>query len=167
MNETHDKIQIRVVTEGRKLKVVECISSRLCTKLEELGKLSPDGYLDVYEAGYLAYKGMLELNGKVGDTAFEKVLPLIDDFLMFQVYLDLRKRGKRVIRGPAERSLLIIEPNRIIEVHVLGEGEHITPGALADLADYSTANSRIPIVAIVDSTGIITYYNMRRSDNIL
>ncbi len=167
MNEARGDIQVRVVTEGRKLKIVECVSSRLCTKLEELGKLSPDGYLDVYEAGYLAYKGMLELNGKVGDTAFEKILPLIDDFLMFQVYLDLRKRGKRVIRGPAKRSLLIIEPNRIIEVHVLGEGEHITPGALADLADYSTANSRIPIVAIVDSTGIITYYNMRRSDNIL
>ncbi|MCE4614573.1 MAG: hypothetical protein F7B60_03495 [Desulfurococcales archaeon] len=160
-----ETVQIKAEIESDKLKVIECLSERLCSKLEEYGKIQDNG-LDVYEAGFLAYKGLLEVNGKTGEDAFEKILPLIDDFLVFQVYLDLRKRGKRVIRGPIRRSLLLIEGSRIYEIHVLGEGEFTTPKDIVKLAEYSSVNARHPVVAIVDSTGIITYYTMRKSDSI-
>lgn len=158
-------VQIKVIIESGKLKITECLSDRLCSKLKEYGKIQDD-YLEIYEGGFLAYRGMLEVNGKSGEEAFENILPLIDDFLVFQVYLDLRKKGKKVVRGPASRSLLLIEGSRIYEIHVLGEGENTTPKDIVKLAEYSSANARQPVVAIVDSTGIITYYTMRKSDSI-
>ncbi len=157
-------VQIKLKSEGDgKLRVSECLSQRLCNKLEEYGKLR-EGYIDPYEAGFLVYKGIAEFDGRIGEEAFEKIIGFIDDFLMFQVYLDLRKRGKRVTRGPRKRSLLLIEGSHIYEVHVMSEGETITPHDLAELSKYSLANARTPIAAIVDSTGIITYYSMAKSD---
>jgi tRNA splicing endonuclease len=165
LENSQEVIQIRTVIESGKLRLVKCLSERLCNKLEEYGKIK-DNILDIYEAGFLAYKGMLEVDGKRGEDAFEKILPLIDDFLVFQVYLDLRKKGKKVIRGPVRRSLLLIEGAHVYEIHVLGEGELTTPRDMVKLAEYSSANARHPVVAIVDSTGIITYYTMRKSDSI-
>ena len=159
------EVQIKAVIESGKLKITECLSERLCSKLKEYGKIQDD-YLEVYEGGFLAYRGMLEVNGKTGEDSFEKILPLIDDFLVFQVYLDLRKKGKKVIRGPIRRSLLLIEGSHIYEVHVLGEGEYTTPKDIVKLAEYSSANARQPVVAIVDSTGLISYYTMRKSESI-
>ena len=164
MKALYRDVQVRIYgNNDGKLRIDECLSTRLCSKLEEYGKLR-DGYIDPYEAGFLVYKGVAEFNGKTGEEAFEKIIGFIDDFLMFQVYLDLRKRGKRVSRGPRRRSLLLIEGSHVYEVHVMSEGEIITPRELAELSKYSLANARTPIAAIVDSTGIITYYSMAKSD---
>lgn len=139
----------------------DCGESRLCNKLRADGRLGEDGFLDLLEAGYLAFQGLLCVEDKCGWDAFSIVSRLVGDLNLLTVYIDLRRRGKRVIRGPMRDSLLVLGGSRSIEVYVLAEYREVTLSDLIERLRLSVANNRNPVLAIVDRTGIITYYEAR------
>ena len=144
-----------------KIYIGECGELRLCSKLRVDQRLDEDGFLDLLEAGYLAFQGLLCVEDKCGWDAFSIISRLVGDLSLLTVYIDLRRRGKRVIRGPLRDSLLVLGGSRSVEIHVLAEYREVNLSDLIGRLKLSVANNRNPVLAIVDRTGIITYYEAR------
>ncbi|MDK2384759.1 MAG: hypothetical protein QI199_08170 [Candidatus Korarchaeota archaeon] len=124
--------------------------------------------LDPLEALYLAYRGRLVVRDTGGRRlGFEELVETLsrhDDMLWvrFTVYHDLRSRGRRVSRGPAPGSLVYTGPDGRIEVYVLEESRMTSLNEVMEYIDASTRNDRVPVLAIVDRHGDVTYYSINR-----
>ncbi|MEM1774157.1 MAG: hypothetical protein QXO93_03490, partial [Acidilobaceae archaeon] len=71
-------------------------------------------------------------------------------------------KGKRVKARVKDNTLLIpLSPGKVLEILVLEEGVHMTLEGLAEWSRGVQALNHIPIIAIVDKTGVITYYEAR------
>ncbi len=84
---------------------------------------------------------------------------------MFTVYYDLRKR-KRKIMPEVRREGTILEIRRDrwwAEYLVLEEGVDTTIGNLIMWIEDVRANDMLPIVAIVDRNGSVTYYEVAKA----
>ena len=79
-----------------------------------------------------------------------------------EVYHDLRSRGRLPIPGPRENSLLLLrsrrKPDTTHYILVLEESTPVTVTELTSFVEEARHNNLIPVLAIVDRYGDITYY---------
>lgn len=80
----------------------------------------------------------------------------------FLVYYDLRRRGRRVRPGPRPNTLIYEDPSgKLSEVLILSEGSYIKLNDILEWSIRASADSHRPVIAIIDETGVITYYEAR------
>ncbi|AFZ71095.1 tRNA splicing endonuclease [Caldisphaera lagunensis DSM 15908] len=148
--------------EEEKLMVKNCYDNEFCEQLIK-NDLIVNNSVNLLEGIYLIAIEKAMIDNEVG---WGKALELIDRYKIplhiFLVYYDLRKRGRRVWIGPRDNTL-ISETHKLkkIEVFVLSEGSPITTNKIANWSELAVADSHIPIIAIVDKNGEITYYESR------
>ena len=125
--------------------------------------------LDPVEALYLAYRERIRGVDEGGsELSFKDLLVRFsrnDEMLWvrFTVYHDLRARGRRVSRGPRPNSLVYRDPGgRRVEVYVLEESRMTSLAEILEYIESSAKNDRIPVLAIVDKHGDVTYYSINR-----
>ncbi len=148
--------------EGEKLIIKSCYNKDFCDQLIK-NNLAVDNNVNLLEGIYLIAIEKAMIDNEVG---WSKALELIKYYkiplYIFLVYYDLRKRGRRVWIGPRDNTLISEMHNlKKIEVLVLNEGNPITTSKIANWSELAVADSHIPIIAIVDKNGEITYYESR------
>jgi tRNA splicing endonuclease len=117
----------------------------------------PESPSDPYEEAYALIKENGDWLGAL--NALEKRQA---DFVVFLVYYDLKRRGKRVRPGPRPRTLLLEDrPGKIAEILVLSEGTTVRPLEIAEWSRLAVSDSHDPVVAVVDESGGVTYYEAR------
>ncbi len=102
----------------------------------------------------------------VNDKDWQKAIKMIEDLHLdletFIVYFDLRRRGKKVTVGPRPRTLLYnVTDNRTAEVLILSEGNYVKLMDIVRWSQRAVADAHEPILAIVDESGGVTYYEAR------
>ncbi len=154
---------VAVVIEGR-VRVRECIAERLCQQLRGAGAMSGDS-VDVLEAAYQVVRGRLVVEGY--GSGWAGALKLVNDLLgdvdLFIVYYDLRRRGRRVKRGIRRRTLHMIRGKEVVEVLVLSEGTSTSVRELFEWSSLASGDDHVPVIAVVDGYGEVTYYEARAS----
>jgi tRNA-intron endonuclease len=159
---------IRLSLDGVSIKVAACIDEAFCESLRRAGYLSEDGTLDPLEAVYQVSRGRAELEGCGGgwSCAIQMMAVLEIDLDLFTVYRDLRRKGRRPRKGFRRKTLLYEREGRIYEVLVLSEGYVETLRSIIEWSRQAAADDHVPIIAVVDRTGLVTYYEARASRSI-
>ncbi len=159
-----ENAQIVASIESNNIKVKVCSKRELCKSLEEQGYMS-NWELDPLEAAYQAVRGRLYLDSC--GSGWKCALKILSEFGLsldvFIVYRDLRRKGRKPRLGFRKRTLIYEHNSRIYEVLILKEGYL---ERLLDLIEWSrlaSADNHVPIIAVVDRTGIVTYYEARAS----
>ena len=136
---------------------------------EGYGYEGPDGlHLSPLEAVYLVYKGRLIATMDGQEMSFRDLMAYYSRrdemmWVMFTVYYDLRKRGRKPVQGPSRNSLVFKDPRGgLVEVYVLEESRMISLTDVLEMLEASVRNGRIPVLAIVDRHGDVTYYAINR-----
>lgn len=136
---------------------------------EGYGYEGPDGlHLSPLETAYLAYKGRLTVTMNGREMGFRDIMAYYSRrdemmWVMFTVYYDLRKRGRKPVQGPSRNSLVFKDPRGgLVEVYVLEENRMIRLTDVLEMLEASVKNGRIPVLAIVDRHGDVTYYVINR-----
>lgn len=148
---------------GGRVLLRECLNKKFCNQLRSAGALKGE-VVDPLEAAYQLVRGRIHVEGLpegwIG--GIKLVSAIVRDPDLFLVYYDLRRRGRRVMRGLRRRTLIVARGgDKELEVLVLSEGTHTT---FRDIAEWSKLASRdgfIPVVAVVDGYGVVTYYEAR------
>ncbi|BEP16981.1 hypothetical protein PYJP_03330 [Pyrofollis japonicus] len=132
-----------------------------------LGKL-PRTNLHVLEALYLLYKKHAILfTAEDSEASFEELMRLYSvsnpyAWVEFEVYLDLKRRGRHPVPGPRPHTLLLKKrknENKYTHyVLVLEENRPVTLETLYSFIREAYSNDWEPVLAIVDRYGDITYY---------
>lgn len=127
--------------------------------------------ITLIEAAYLVYIGaakVASINGK--ELSFRDLMrhALTKNpyaWVEFEVYYDLRKRGKLPVPGPRPHSLLLRrskkDPRYTHYILILEESRRIEIETLTSFVEEALHNQWEPLVAIVDRYGDITYYSVR------
>ncbi|BAA79661.1 hypothetical protein APE_0685 [Aeropyrum pernix K1] len=153
------KAAARLGVEG--VFVEECFDGSYCRNLERIGYLRK-GRLEPLEAAYQASRGMLCMGETRGWAAAVEVIAglglSLDTAL---VYFDLRRKGRKPLVGVRRGTLVYEHGGRVYEVLVLSEGYPLKIGSLVEWSRGASMDNHSPIVAIVDRTGLITYYEAR------
>ncbi|KSW11902.1 hypothetical protein CF15_03635 [Pyrodictium occultum] len=120
------------------------------------------------EALYLVYNGVATVTDRRGKRySFENLVRLYSlrnpyAWVEFEVYLDLRKRGRLPVPGPRPHSLLLKkrkkEPKFTHYILVLEESRPVKLDTLYSFVEEASKNNWEPLLAIVDRYGDITYY---------
>ncbi len=136
-----------------------------------LGYPAPPRSISIVEATYLVYSGQAQAVDEKGkELGFQDLVSLglrqsPYAWVLFEVYLDLRKRGKIPVPGPRRHSILIRRSKGASRythyILVLEESRRIGVEELLSFVEESMHNGWEPVVAIVDRYGDITYYSMR------
>ncbi|WP_292320485.1 hypothetical protein [Caldisphaera sp.] len=153
---------LELAIEKGKISVKACNNKDFCEQLEKNG-LMVNNYISSLEGSYLVAIERANMNGQ---TSWKKALEIIKYYKIplniFLVYFDLRRRGRRVWEGSRDNTLISETANlKKFEVLVLGEGNSITTSQIAEWSNLAVADSHIPVIAIVDKNGEITYYESR------
>ncbi len=135
-----------------------------------LGYQPPGNTIHVIEALYLLYTGHAVLEGSSSpEHGFRSLVEAYSSlnpyaWVLFEVYYDLRKRGRLPAPGPRPHSLLVRrskkDPRYTKYVLVLEESRRLDVSSLVSFAEEALRNRWEPIVAIVDRYGDITYYSI-------
>ncbi|MEM1873418.1 MAG: hypothetical protein QXF57_02355, partial [Acidilobaceae archaeon] len=74
-------------------------------------------------------------------------------------------RGRLVKTSPYPRSNLVLEktPSKRVEILVLEAGRKVKLRDIAEWARLVQSSNHIPVIAIVDELGVITYYEVSAS----
>ena len=120
------------------------------------------------EALYLLYNSVATVTGHDGKNyTFEDLIKKYSQlnpyaWVEFEVYLDLRKRGRLPVPGPRPHSILLRrrkrEPKYTHYILVLEENRPVRLVTLYSFVEEATKNGWEPLLAIVDRYGDITYY---------
>jgi len=120
------------------------------------------------EALYLLYMGTAVLVDSTGrQYSFEDLIKAYSRlnpyaWVEFEVYLDLRKRGRLPVPGPRPHSLLLRrkkrEPRYTHYILVLEENRPVKLATLYSFVEEAAKNNWEPLLAIVDRYGDVTYY---------
>lgn len=158
----NSKYYIELDINDNKLVIRNCINKDFCDQLIKTYVIINNS-INVLEASYLIAIEKASINSKAG---WEEALELIKRYeiplQLFLVYYDLRKRGRRVWEGARSNTLISETTNlKRIEVLVLKEGDLINAYDIANWSELAVSDSHIPIIAIVDKNGDITYYESR------
>ena len=152
-------VSFKVSEEG--VRVAECFEERLCRLLEERGVLV-GGVVEELEAAYLVAKCRASVGGECGWVRALSLLSAPESVDLFLVYYDLRRRGRRVVRGYRRRTLILYRgSSRPVEVLVLSEGSLVTIRELVEWSRLASGDGKDPVVAVVDGHGSVTYYEAR------
>ncbi len=123
--------------------------------------------MDVYSAAYLVYRGKASFRGSSGwGAAFSLLSEAGADIDLFFVYMDLRRRGRRPQVGVRKRTLVYQHGSNRYEVLVLSEGYPVTLGSLMEWSRLSSSDGYMPVIAVVDRYGVVTYYEARAVSSI-
>ncbi|MDT7888383.1 MAG: hypothetical protein RQ885_05350 [Desulfurococcales archaeon] len=119
--------------------------------------------LDLIEASYLVYTGRakaLDESGRELDAKelFRRYASGDLWWILFTVFTDLASRGRRVRRGYGERDLVVEHGNKIYMIYVTEEGAEIPMITLLSWIESSHHKDMIPVIAVVDMYGDVTYY---------
>jgi len=119
--------------------------------------------LDLIEASYLVYTGRakaLDESGRELDAKelFRRYASWDLWWILFTVFTDLASRGRRVRRGYGERDLVVEHGNKIYMIYVTEEGAEIPMITLLSWIESSHHKDMIPVIAVVDMYGDVTYY---------
>ncbi|MCE4604893.1 MAG: hypothetical protein F7B20_08045 [Aeropyrum sp.] len=148
------------VDSGRVL-LSSCVDRGFCGQLEGYGYLR-GGELDPLEAAFQASRGLICVAGSHGWAAALEVLSASGTHLdLALVYFDLRRKGRKPKPGVRRGTLVYVHGGRVYEVLVLSEGYPASLGELVEWSRGAIADSHTPIVAVVDRTGLVTYYEAR------
>jgi len=136
-----------------------------------LGYPSEPNTISLIEAAYLAYIGQaIVIDNEGRRLSFRDIIKIAlrqtpYAWVMFEVFYDLRRRGKIPVPGPHPHSLLIRKNKKSTRyshyVLVLEESRRFPVDELYSFVEESMHNRWEPVVAIVDSYGDITYYSLR------
>ncbi len=158
---SENEVKLILGVKGEGLRIVECFEERLCRILEDRGVLA-NGVLDELEAAYLIARCRARVGVECGWVKAIEVLSGPDKVDLFLVYYDLRKRGRRVVRGYRRRTLIVYRgSSRPVEVLVLSEGSLVTIGDIIEWSRIASGDGKDPVVAVVDGHGNVTYYEAR------
>ena len=150
-----------------KVVLTSCLDRDFCRSLERAGYLEA-GALDPIEAAYQLSRDRILLEGC--GTGWKCALKLLQDFSvdpdLFTVYRDLRRKGRKPKLGFRPRTLLYEHNSKVYEVLVLSEGYVEKLSRIIEWGRQAAADNHVPIIAVVDRTGIITYYEARASRSI-
>jgi len=136
-------------------------------------KLLPERHInrvEPIEALYLLYTGnAILLDEKENQLTFEELMKLYTKinpyaWVEFEVYLDLRKRGRIPVKGPREHTFLLRRSKKAKQythyILVLEENRPVKIAAIYSFVEEALKNSWQPLIAIVDRYGDITYYSV-------
>ncbi len=134
-----------------------------------LGRQLPQR-LHIVEALYLAYMGAARLIAGDGrELGFEDAMLLYSSvnpyaWVEFEVFHDLRRRGRLVVMGPRSHTLLMKKSRKSsgysTYILVMEESRSIPVTALANFVEEAMKNGWEPLLAIVDRYGDIIYYRV-------
>ncbi len=119
--------------------------------------------LDLFEASYLVYSGRAraldENNRELGiRELFMRYASGNLWWILFTVFTDLASRGRRIRRGYGERSIIVEHGGQRYLVYVTEEGVEIPIITLLSWIEGSQHKDMIPVIAVVDMYGDVTYY---------
>ncbi|MEN2999666.1 MAG: hypothetical protein ABDH61_03740 [Acidilobaceae archaeon] len=142
--------------------LVDCRDEEFCKALEKQGYLE-GGEMEALELLYQLSQEVVELNGESGwEALLHAARELSLRFSVFLVYMDLRKKGRWPRRSVRKDSLLLRLPSgKTGEVLVLEEGEGRRLEEVIEWVRAVQAMERVPLLAVVDKAGVISYYEAR------
>ncbi len=159
------KAIVRIVNDDGKLKAI--VEKGLDKILRYLPERSTS-ILEPIELLYLTYNGLAEVydekGGKLGFQELISIFTLSNPYtwVEFEVYLDLRKRGKIPVKGPRPHTFLLRRSKKAKEythyILVLEENRPVKIATIYSFVEEALKNNWQPILAIVDRYGDITYY---------
>lgn len=119
--------------------------------------------LDPLEVAFLLHEGKAIVFKENGETLSLKDLAIMysdkrEWWLLFTVLHDLFKRGRIVKRGFGERDLILERDNKKYQIYVAEENVMVSINELIEWIDNSFSKNMIPVIAIVDMYGDVTYY---------
>jgi len=143
--------------------VVECME----VAERELVLVPPGRPIHPVEALHLLYRGTGEV--LLGDrrVSFVELLEAYSGrnplaLAYYEVYLELRRRGRLPIPGPRENTLILIRsrrnPKQTHYVLVVEEGREVLVSQLAAFVEEARRRGLEPLLAIVDRYGDVTFY---------
>ncbi len=119
--------------------------------------------LDPLEVAYLLHEDRAIVFGDGG-----KILTLRDLasmyadkkewWLLFTVLHDLYKRGRIARRGFGENDLILEREGKRYQIYVTEENVIVSVNELLEWIDKTFAKNMIPVIAVVDMYGDVTYY---------
>lgn len=161
MKITIDMTKAEAKIVNGKIVIVECYDNSFCASLESEGYLK-NREMSPLEALYQLAKSSMRVSGKSGWEAAIEVLEAVGLSIgAFLVYHDLRRRGRKARAGFRESTLVFEHEGKIAEVIVVEEGKEVEVGRLAEKVREIQAGGREAIIAVVDESGVISYYHGR------
>ncbi|MEM0043377.1 MAG: hypothetical protein QXJ51_00010 [Sulfolobales archaeon] len=79
-------------------------------------------------------------------------------WLLFTVLYDLHKRGRIARRGFGDRDLILEREGKKYQIYVTEENVFIPISIILDWIESSMKKGFIPVIAVVDMYGDVTYY---------
>ncbi|MEZ0290612.1 MAG: hypothetical protein ABWJ42_05930 [Sulfolobales archaeon] len=79
-------------------------------------------------------------------------------WLLFTVLYDLYKRGRIARRGFTDRDLMIEREGKKYQIYVAEENVFIPISLVLEWIESSMSKGLIPVIAVVDMYGDVTYY---------
>jgi len=132
------------------------------------GRLTAEGVRELHpvEAAYLLYIGKLRLREESGrELSLEDMFKIIRDdnlWILFVVYTDLRRKGKRVRLSHTPRMLYVEHGDKVIEMLVLEENTMVPSTDIVEFVRRAISRGFEPMIAVVDMYGDITYYEVSK-----
>ena len=154
-------IEAVLTSEGR------IVVTRGGERLRE-GRINEKGLRELHpvEAAYPVYTDRLKRRDELGqELGLEELFKRIDSdmlWILFIVYSDLRRKGKRVRPGPDPRVLYIERGDNVVEMLVLEENSVVSPEEILQFIKRALSKGFEPMIAIVDMYGDITYYEISK-----
>jgi len=144
----------------------EKIISRMLEK-SLYGKSDDVFHVDYLEVLYHLYRGAIIVKEGDKQLSFYDLVSILSKYneniwVVFEVFLDIRRRGRVVKSGVYESSLIVQKGNDIIEYHIMEESKLVKVSEIERLVLFSRKNNREPVLAIVDRNGNLTYYAVER-----
>lgn len=154
------------VIDGGKVVLTMCVDRGFCSQLERNGYLK-SGVIDGLEAFYQASKGVLCIDGSGGWVASLQVIHRLGINLDIAiVFSDLRRKGRKPREGVRRGTLVYTHGGVSYEVLVLSEGYPVALSRLVEWSRGASLDNHRPVVAVVDRTGLVTYYEAKSASSL-
>ncbi len=119
--------------------------------------------LDLFETSYLVYSGRARvLDEDDRELGIRELFMRYASgdlwWILFTVFVDLASRGRRIRRGYGERSIIVEHGGERYMVYVTEEGAEVPVITLLSWIEGSQHKNLIPVIAVVDMYGDVTYY---------
>ncbi|MGC9149187.1 MAG: hypothetical protein ACP5GI_07085 [Sulfolobales archaeon] len=119
--------------------------------------------LDPLEVAYLLHEDKAVVFGDGGKILTLKDLATMyadkkEWWLLFTVLHDLYKRGRVAKRGFGENDLVLEREGKRYQIYVTEENVVVPISELLEWVDKAFSKNMIPVIAVVDMYGDVTYY---------
>ena len=123
--------------------------------------------LHFVEAAYLIYTGKAEIFDDKGNRLsfeefFSKYCSDRRAWILFTVYFDLRKRGKKAKPGLTNSDIIVEHQKESLRIFVTEENTQLPLRTIIEWIEDSLRKGYKPLMAVVDMYGDITYYELSK-----